>query len=84
MRGVTPPGGVWIGIAGLDLVRDPEGHFLVLEDNAMTPSGMAYAAAARGAVGATSRARPCRSTASRSCSAARSRRAPAGRGSPSC
>jgi uncharacterized circularly permuted ATP-grasp superfamily protein len=52
MRGVTPPGGVWIGIAGLDLVRDPEGRFLVLEDNAMTPSGMAYAAAARGAVAA--------------------------------
>jgi uncharacterized circularly permuted ATP-grasp superfamily protein len=52
MRGVTPPGGVWIGIAGLDLVRDPGGRFLVLEDNAMTPSGMAYAAAARGAVAA--------------------------------
>jgi uncharacterized circularly permuted ATP-grasp superfamily protein len=49
---VTPPGGVWIGIAGLDLVRDPEGRFLVLEDNAMTPSGMAYAAAARHAVAA--------------------------------
>jgi uncharacterized circularly permuted ATP-grasp superfamily protein len=52
MRGVTPAGGVWIGIAGLDLVRDPEGRFLVLEDNAMTPSGMAYAAAARRAVAA--------------------------------
>jgi uncharacterized circularly permuted ATP-grasp superfamily protein len=52
MRGVTPPGDVWIGIAGLDLVRDPEGRFLVLEDNAMTPSGMAYAAAARHAVAA--------------------------------
>jgi uncharacterized circularly permuted ATP-grasp superfamily protein len=52
MRGVTPPGGVWVGIAGLDLVRDPGGRFLVLEDNAMTPSGMAYAAAARTAVGA--------------------------------
>jgi uncharacterized circularly permuted ATP-grasp superfamily protein len=52
MRGVTPPGGVWVGIAGLDLVRDPGGRFLVLEDNAMTPSGMAYAAAARDAVAA--------------------------------
>src|SRR4051794_11161266 len=52
MRGVTPPGDVWIGIAGLDLVRDPDGRFLVLEDNAMTPSGMAYAAAARRAVAA--------------------------------
>ncbi|HEX5781340.1 MAG TPA: circularly permuted type 2 ATP-grasp protein [Solirubrobacteraceae bacterium] len=50
MRGVEPPGGHWVGIAGLDLVRDPEGEFLVLEDNLMTPSGFAYAAAARDAV----------------------------------
>jgi carboxylate-amine ligase len=50
MRGVEPPGGVWIGIAGLDLVREPSGEFLVLEDNLMTPSGFGYAAAAREAV----------------------------------
>ena len=50
MRGVEPAGGLWIGIAGLDLVRDPGGEFLVLEDNLMTPSGFAYAAAARDAV----------------------------------
>ncbi len=50
MRGVRPPGGVWVGIAGLDLVRDATGEFLVLEDNLMTPSGFAYAAAARDAV----------------------------------
>ena len=50
MRGVEPPGGHWVGIAGLDLVRDPEGEFLVLEDNLMTPSGFGYAAAARDAV----------------------------------
>jgi len=37
----------WIGIAGLDLVRAPDGRFLVLEDNLRTPSGMAYAVAAR-------------------------------------
>jgi uncharacterized circularly permuted ATP-grasp superfamily protein len=48
MRGVEPP--LWIGVAGLDLVRDPSGEFLVLEDNVMTPSGFAYAAAARDAV----------------------------------
>lgn len=37
----------WIGIAGLDVVRAPDGRFLVLEDNLRTPSGMAYAVAAR-------------------------------------
>jgi uncharacterized circularly permuted ATP-grasp superfamily protein len=50
MRYVDPPGDHWIGVAGLDLVRDPSGEFLVLEDNLMTPSGFAYAAAARDAV----------------------------------
>jgi uncharacterized circularly permuted ATP-grasp superfamily protein len=41
---------LWVGIAGLDLVRDADGEFRVLEDNLMTPSGFAYAAAARDAV----------------------------------
>lgn len=40
----------WIGIAGLDLVRGERGEFLVLEDNCRTPSGLAYAMAAREAV----------------------------------
>jgi uncharacterized circularly permuted ATP-grasp superfamily protein len=52
LAGQRAPQGVWIGVAGLDLVRDTDGRFLVLEDNAMTPSGFAYAAAARAAVGA--------------------------------
>ncbi|MBA2517988.1 MAG: circularly permuted type 2 ATP-grasp protein [Solirubrobacterales bacterium] len=47
LRGVRPPGGVWVGLSGLDLVRDASGRFLVLEDNLRTPSGLAYAAAAR-------------------------------------
>ena len=38
---------LWVGIAGLDVVRGPDGRFLVLEDNLRTPSGMAYAIAAR-------------------------------------
>jgi uncharacterized circularly permuted ATP-grasp superfamily protein len=50
MQGVSPPGGQWIGIAGLDIVRDDEGEFRVLEDNLMTPSGFSYAVAARHAV----------------------------------
>jgi len=41
---------VWVGVAGLDVVRAPDGRFLVLEDNLRTPSGMAYALAARAAV----------------------------------
>ena len=38
---------LWVGVAGLDVVRAPDGRFLVLEDNLRTPSGMAYAEAAR-------------------------------------
>ena len=38
---------VRVAIAGLDLVRDPSGRFYVLEDNLRTPSGTAYALAAR-------------------------------------
>ena len=50
MHGLRPPGGVWVGIAGLDLVRDAAGELLVLEDNLRTPSGFAYAVEARRAV----------------------------------
>lgn len=39
-----------VGMAGLDIVRTPDGHFQVLEDNLRTPSGLAYAFAARRAV----------------------------------
>ncbi len=37
-----PPGGVRIHISGIDLVRDPDGVFRVLEDNLRTPSGVSY------------------------------------------
>ena len=49
---LRPPGGVWIGVAGLDVVRDAHGIFRVLEDNVRTPSGAAYAMAARNALAA--------------------------------
>jgi uncharacterized circularly permuted ATP-grasp superfamily protein len=52
MNGVRPPGDIWIGISGLDLVRDAHGNFQVLEDNVRTPSGFSYAAAARRALSA--------------------------------
>lgn len=41
MRGITPPGGVYCHIAGLDLIKDENG-FMVLEDNVRTPSGVSY------------------------------------------
>ncbi len=34
--------GTYVHICGTDIVRDREGHFLVLEDNARTPSGVSY------------------------------------------
>lgn len=42
VRGIKPPGGVRIHIAGIDLIRDPQGTFRVLEDNLRTPSGVSY------------------------------------------
>ena len=42
---------VRVALAGLDVVRTPDGEFQVLEDNLRTPSGLAYAFAARRAVG---------------------------------
>ncbi|WP_173426199.1 circularly permuted type 2 ATP-grasp protein [Aurantiacibacter gangjinensis] len=42
MVGFTPPGGVYTHITGIDLVRTGPDDFLVLEDNARTPSGVSY------------------------------------------
>jgi uncharacterized circularly permuted ATP-grasp superfamily protein len=42
VREWKPPGGVRIHIAGIDLIRDPDGVFRVLEDNLRTPSGVSY------------------------------------------
>jgi uncharacterized circularly permuted ATP-grasp superfamily protein len=41
-HGITPPNGVRIHIAGIDLVRDERGKFCVLEDNVRIPSGVSY------------------------------------------
>ena len=40
--GVRPRGGVFVHVAGIDLVRDGDGRFLVLEDNLRCPSGVSY------------------------------------------
>jgi uncharacterized circularly permuted ATP-grasp superfamily protein len=53
LRGRWPGGSASLGVVGLDVVRDRDGQFCVLEDNARTPSGFAYAVAARDAVTAT-------------------------------
>ncbi len=42
LAGIKPPGGVRIPIAGIDLIRGPDGTFRVLEDNVRTPSGVSY------------------------------------------
>jgi uncharacterized circularly permuted ATP-grasp superfamily protein len=42
LRGIAAPGGVRIPIAGIDLIRSPDGVFRVLEDNVRTPSGVSY------------------------------------------
>jgi uncharacterized circularly permuted ATP-grasp superfamily protein len=42
MAGMTPPHGVHVHIAGVDLVRVDDDGFYVLEDNCRTPSGVSY------------------------------------------
>lgn len=40
--GIVPPNGVRIHVAGIDLIRDGQGTFRVLEDNLRSPSGVSY------------------------------------------
>jgi uncharacterized circularly permuted ATP-grasp superfamily protein len=42
MQGVDVPDGVYAHIAGIDVVRDADGSFCVLEDNLRVPSGVSY------------------------------------------
>lgn len=42
VQGIRPRGGVYVQVAGIDLVRAAGGRFLVLEDNLRTPSGVSY------------------------------------------
>jgi uncharacterized circularly permuted ATP-grasp superfamily protein len=45
--GLVPPNGVRIHVAGIDVVRDEDGVFRVLEDNLRCPSGVSYVMANR-------------------------------------
>jgi len=42
MQGVDLAHGTYVAVCGIDLVRDGQGVFRVLEDNARTPSGVSY------------------------------------------
>jgi uncharacterized circularly permuted ATP-grasp superfamily protein len=50
LRGCLPSDVPPAAIVGFDVVREPSGRFLVLEDNVRTPSGFEYALAARAAL----------------------------------
>jgi uncharacterized circularly permuted ATP-grasp superfamily protein len=40
--GLSVPKNIYIQISGIDLIRNTDGEFLVLEDNCRTPSGVSY------------------------------------------
>lgn len=42
MIGINVPGGIYAHVAGIDLVKDFDGEYYVLEDNLRTPSGVSY------------------------------------------
>jgi uncharacterized circularly permuted ATP-grasp superfamily protein len=48
--GIQPANGVRVHVAGVDLIRDAEGRFRVLEDNVRVPSGVSYVLANRKAM----------------------------------
>ncbi len=40
--GLQVPKDIYIHVSGIDLIRDVDGNYLVLEDNCRTPSGVSY------------------------------------------
>lgn len=42
MRNVKVPRDVYVTVVGTDLIRTPDGNFVVLEDNLRVPSGVSY------------------------------------------
>ncbi|MBO9524247.1 MAG: circularly permuted type 2 ATP-grasp protein [Nocardioidaceae bacterium] len=48
--GIEPPNGVRVHVSGIDLVRDDQGEFRVLEDNVRIPSGVSYVMTNRRAI----------------------------------
>lgn len=88
MHGIEPPNGVRVHVAGVDLIRTPDGDVRVLEDNVRVPSGVSYVMTNRSAMAsalpeafARQRIRPVSHYAQRLLSALR-RSAPEGRDDP--
>ena len=50
VAGIRPTNGVRAHVSGIDLIRDEEGTFRVLEDNVRVPSGVSYVIANRRAM----------------------------------
>jgi len=50
--GIEPPNGVRVQVSGIDLIRDRDGEFRVLEDNVRVPSGVSYVMTNRRAISA--------------------------------
>ena len=50
MRGVTASKNIYVAVMGTDLIRLPDGRFVVLEDNLRVPSGVSYMLANRKAL----------------------------------
>src|SRR4051812_39988221 len=50
MRGVKVPRDVYVSVCGTDLIRLPNGKFVVLEDNLRVPSGVSYMLTSRKAM----------------------------------
>lgn len=48
VRGIPLPHAAYTHVVGTDLIRDADGTFMVLEDNARSPSGVSYMLANRG------------------------------------
>ncbi|HUS05125.1 MAG TPA: circularly permuted type 2 ATP-grasp protein [Bryobacteraceae bacterium] len=42
MRGLQVPRDIYVTVVGSDLIRTPDGRFVVLEDNLRVPSGVSY------------------------------------------
>jgi uncharacterized circularly permuted ATP-grasp superfamily protein len=86
MQGVEVP--VWVGFAGLDVVRGADGEFNVLEDNVRMPTGLGFAPLAWEAVddlldGALPTRTPARGEPMERFAAILRSAAPDGRGDPS-
>ena len=52
-RGINPANGVRVTVAGIDVIRDSEGGWRVLEDNVRVPSGVSYVLSNRRAMAQT-------------------------------